>query len=119
MPSTLSKRIGEINAELTALLSAAQSAVSEQTVFTADQVLALSRPVSEMAPILAAAKLHPQIPEIEAQLATYKQLLRQLQPTLDQLRDMLLLKRAQLYSGQTQVQAVSRWATALNATHEP
>ncbi len=115
MPSALTKRIDEINAELAILISATKSALSAQSVFTVDQLRALSRPISEMAPILATPK-QPQNPQIEAQLKTYKALLRELQPILASLCTMLVAKRSQLHSSQTQLQAVSDWATALSTT---
>jgi hypothetical protein len=118
MPSALSKKVDEINAELATLISSAQSVLTAEAVFTVEEVRALSRPISEMAPILAAAKQPPQDPQIEAQLKRYKAQLRELQPILDRLCTMLVAKRSHLYSGQSQLKAVSNWAAALSTTNE-
>ncbi len=118
MPSALSRRLDEINAELATLISATRSALSAETVFTVDHVRALSRPISEMAPILAAAKQRPQDPQIETQLTIYKTQLRELRPILDRLCTMLVAKRSQISAGQAQLQAAAHWATVLSNTNE-
>ncbi len=101
--AALTTRIRDINAHLAALLPATQSALAGDSTFTVDELRALSRPISEMAPILAGAKL------------TH---LRNLQPTLERLRQMLLAQRSQLASNQAQLQAVSNWATALSTIQQ-
>jgi hypothetical protein len=71
-----------------------------------------------MAPILAAAKL-TQDPQVTAQIQTYKAHLRNLQLTLERLRQMLLAQRSQLATNQAQLKAVSNWAAALSTTQHP
>jgi len=120
MPSAaLTTRICEINTQLAALLPATQSALAGDSIFTVDELRALSLPISEMAPILAAANLAPQDPQVTAQLQIYKTHLRNLQPTLERLRQILLAQRSQLATNQAQLQAVSNWATALSNTQHP
>jgi len=116
--AALITRICEINAQLAALLPAAQSALAGESTFTVDELRALSRPISEMAPILAAANLAPQDPQVTAQVQIYKTHLRNLQPTLERLRQMLLAQRSQLASNQAQLKAVSNWAAALSTTQQ-
>lgn len=118
MPSSVSARIDVINAELAALLPRTHAAISGGISFNVEQVRALSRPISEMALILAATKSTPRDPQFDAQLRTYKSLLRELQPLLDQLHRMLLSRRDQIASGQSQLQAVSHWANALSNTSD-
>jgi len=115
---TLTTKIRDINAHLAALLPTTQSALAGDSIFTVDELRALSLPISEMAPILAAAKLAPQDPQVTAQLQNYKTHLRNLQPTLERLRQMLLAQRSQLASNQAQLQAVSNWAAALSTTQQ-
>src|SRR5712671_6866326 len=114
----LDKKIREINTQLAALLPATQSALAGESLFTVDELRALSRPISEMAPILAAAKL-TQDPQVTAQIQTYKAHLRNLQPTLERLRQMLLAQRSQLATNQAQLKAASNWAAALSNTQHP
>src|SRR5712672_4181897 len=115
--AALTTRIRDINSHLAALLPATQSALAGDSTFTVDELRALSRPISEMAPILAAAKL-TQDPQVTAQIQTYKAHLRNLQPTLERLRQMLLAQRSQLASNQAQLKAASNWATALSSTQQ-
>jgi hypothetical protein len=62
-----------------------------------EQVRVLSASIQEMAPMIArAAELRTVEPELAAQLDLYKSQLRELQTTLDQIRLMLLTKRAQM-----------------------
>src|SRR6267154_339400 len=117
--AALTTRIRDSNAHLAALLPATQSALAGYSISTVDELSALSRPISEMAPILGATKLAPQDPQVTAQLQIYKTHLRNLQPTLERLRQMLLAKRSQLASNQAQLQAVSNWAAALSTTRHP
>ena len=116
--AALNKKIREINGQLATLVPATQSALAGESTFTVDELRALSRPISEMAPILAAAKLTPQDAQVTAQLQTYKAHLRNLQPTLERLRQMLLAQRSQLSSNQAQLKAVSNWAAALSTTQQ-
>ena len=110
-------RICEINAHLAALLPATQSALAGESTFSVDELRALSGPISEMAPILTAAKL-TQDPQVTAQIQTYKAHLRNLQPTLERLRQMLLAQRSQLATNQAQLKAASNWAAALSSTQQ-
>jgi hypothetical protein len=116
--AALITRICEINAQLAALLPATQSALAEESAFSVDELRALSRPISEMAPILAAAKQPPQDPQVTAQIQIYKAHLRNLQPTLERLRQMLLAQRSQLATNQAQLKAASNWAAALSSTQQ-
>jgi len=116
--AALITRICEINAQLAALLPATQSALAGESTFSVDELRALSSPISEMAPILTAAKL-TQDPQVTAQIQTYKAHLRNLQPTLERLRQMLLAQRSQLASNQAHLKAASDWAVALSTTQHP
>ena len=117
--AALAARIGDINAHLAALLPATQSALAGGSIFTVDELRALSLPISEMAPILAATKLAPQDLQVTALLQIYKTHLRNLQPTLERLRQMLLAQRSQLASNQAHLKAASNWAAALSTTQQP
>jgi hypothetical protein len=117
--AALTTRIRDINAHLAALLPGAQSALAGDSIFTVDELRSLALPISEMAPILAAANLAPQDPQVTAQLQTYKAHLRNLQPTLERLRQMLLALRSQLASNQAHLKAASDWAAALSTTQHP
>ena len=117
--AALTTRIRDINAQLAALLPATQSALAGDSILTVDELRALSLPISEMAPILAATKLAPQDPQVATQLQTYKAHLRNLQPTLERLHQILLTQRSQLSNNQAHLKAVSNWATALSITHHP
>jgi len=115
---TLTTKIRDINAHLAALLPTTQSALAGDSIFTVDELRALSLPISEMAPILAAANLAPQDPQVTAQVQIYKMHLRNLQPILESLRQVLLAQRSQLSNNQAQLKAVSDWAAALSTTQQ-
>jgi len=67
--------------------------------------------------LLAAAKL-TQDPQVTTQVQIYKTHLRNLQPILERLRQMLLAQRSQLATNQAQLKAASNWAAALSTTQQ-
>jgi hypothetical protein len=114
---SLRQKIDTINARIQALNADTQLALRGEREFGVEQVRVLATSIQEMAPVTArAAELRTLEPELTAQLELYKSQLRELQITLDQIRLMLLTKRAQLLTRGGQLEAVSKWAGALQQT---
>jgi hypothetical protein len=117
MSVSLREKIDTINARIQALNAHTQLALRGEREFGAEQVRELSTAIQETASVTArAAELRTGEPELAAQLELYKSQLRELHVTLDQIRLMLLTKRAQLLTRGGQLEAVSKWAGTLQQT---
>ena len=117
MSMSLRQKIDAINVRIQAQHADTRLALRGERDFGVEQVLALSASIEEMAPMVAQTKqLRPPEPELAAQVERYKSQLRELQITLDQIRLMLLTKRAQMLTRGGQLEAVSKWAGAFQQT---
>jgi hypothetical protein len=115
--SALCDKIGDINAQLAAMLADTKRALAGEREFGAEQVRSLSEPIAAMALVMErAAELRKLHPEIAGPLDLYKSQLNELQTTLEQVRMMLLARRSQMDAGRVQLEAVSQWANALGHT---
>ena len=117
MGSVALQTVARVSARLEGLLAETRRALAGVSEFDVNHVRALSACVREMAPlIMQSEELRDAEPEFCSALAQYKKQLTELSTALDQARVMLLAKRTQLDAGHTQLNAVSRWATALQST---
>ncbi len=117
MDSALCGKIGDINAQLAAMLADTKRALAGEREFGVEQVRSLSEPIAAMALVMErAAELRKLHPEIAGPLDLYKSQLSELQTTLEQVRMMLLARRSQIDAGRAQLEAVSQWANALGHT---
>src|SRR3982074_2458223 len=117
MSMSLRQKIDAINVRIQALHADTRLALRGEREFGVEQVLALSASIQEMAPIIAhTTELRTVEPQLAARLESYKSQLRELQTTLDQIRLMLLTKRAQMLTRGGQLEAVSKWAGTLQQT---
>jgi tetrahydromethanopterin S-methyltransferase subunit F len=117
MSMSLRQKIDAINVRIQSLHADTQLALRGERDFGVEQVLALSASIQEMAPIIAhTTELRAVEPELATRLESYKSQLRELQTTLDQIRLMLLTKRNQMLTRDGQLEAVSKWAGALQQT---
>jgi hypothetical protein len=115
--SALYGKIGNINAQLAAMLADTKRALAGEREFGVEQVRSLSEPIAAMALVMErAAELRKLHPEIAGPLDLYKSQLSELQTTLEQVRMMLLARRSQMDAGRVQLEAVSQWANALGHT---
>jgi hypothetical protein len=115
--SALCGKIGDINAQLAAMLADTKRALAGEREFGVEQVRSLSEPIAAMALVMErAAELRKLHPEIAGPLDLYKSQLSELQTTLEQVRMMLLARRSQIDAGRAQLEAVSQWANALGHT---
>jgi hypothetical protein len=117
MSMSLRQKIDAINVRIQGLHADTRLALRGEREFGVEHVLALSASIQEMAPIIAHTTESRTVePELAARLESYKSQLRELQTTLDQIRLMLLTKRAQMLTRGGQLEAVSKWAGALQQT---
>lgn len=113
MSGALREKIAAVNARVGVLLEESWGALRGERNFGPEQVRALALPVSEMAPIMKRAKeLAAQHPEIEGELAIYKQHLAELHTALEHVRMMLIARRGRMEEARKHFDAVSRWAAA-------
>lgn len=110
-------RIASVNAALSSLLGDARDSLSGRREFTIETVRAIAALVSEMAPILPRAKeFRSTQPEIASYLDIYVALAGELHGVLENVRIMLVARRAAVESGREQLRAVSQWAATFQQT---
>jgi|SRR5690242_6269349 len=113
----LEDRIASINTALSNLLRDAKDSLSGRKEFTIETVRAIAVLVSEMAPIVPRAKeFRSTQPETASHLDTYVGLAGELHSVLENVRVMLVARRAAVESGQEQLRAVSQWAATFQQT---
>lgn len=113
MGGAIKEKIRATNTRLAFLLEETRRALRGERNFGPEQVRAISQPVTEMAPLLAGAKeLTAEEPELEPEIARYKEQLRELHTALEQVRMMMMANRGQVEQARQQLDAVSRWADA-------
>jgi hypothetical protein len=117
MEVSLLDRISDVNAKLRALLFRAREALAGRFNFGVEEVRAIVEPVEQMAPIVdQAEQLRTLQPDLDGELKAYGANLGELQTTLDQVRFMLIARRANLASARGHMEAVVQWAAALRQT---
>ena len=115
--SALSVRVHAVNAKLASMISRMREALAGRQNFQAEDVRELSEPVSEMEPILAEAKrLRTLQPDLDGELEAYTGNLGEAQKALEQLRFMLLARRANLDAMRSHIETVGYWAAAYRQT---
>ena len=113
MAGAIKERIKATNARVAFLLEETRRALRGERNFGPEQVRAISQPVAEMAPLLTDAKrLTAQEPDLEPEIARYKEQLLELHTALEQVRMMLMANRGGVERARQQLDAVSRWADA-------
>jgi hypothetical protein len=115
--SALSVRVHAVNAKLASMISRMREALAGRQNFQPEDVRELSEPVAEMEPILAEAKrLRTLQPDLDGELEAYTGNLGEAQKALEQLRFMLLARRANLDAMRSHIETVGYWAAAYRQT---
>jgi len=116
MAST-AERVRGANAAVRALLGRAREALAGRCDFSIQEVRAIAEPVAQMAPIIEQRQhLRTIEPDLDGQLEAYAATLGELQTTLEQVRFMLLARRAQMAATRAHLQTFGLWAAALRQT---
>jgi hypothetical protein len=106
-----------VNAKLRTLLQATRDALGGRQNFSVEDVRAIAAPVAQMQPIVEEATRRITIqPEVGDELQAYAGNLAELQVVLQQMRIMLLTRRANLEALRGHLQTVGLWAEALRQT---
>lgn len=117
MPGELREKIADVNSRIFALLIETRQALKGEKVFGVEQVRELSKPITEMTPVMARAEeLRALQPEIAEELDLYKIHLIDLQTALEQVRMMLIAYRSQMESHRAHLDAVSQWTKRFSHT---
>lgn len=117
MSSPLTDKIASANSTIAPLLADARLSLTGQKNFDVDLVRAIAEPVSQMRPVMARAKeLRLLQPEIEGELDVYTSQITELREVLENVRMMLLARRASLEATRSQLAAVGFFTDALSRT---
>ena len=114
---SLQSKIGRVNETLLPLIADSRLALRGERGFGVEMVRGLAAIIGEMDPIMSNAReLRASHPEIARDLDTYVEQATGLKTLLEQLRVMLLARRAELENDRAHMQAVARWASAFQST---
>jgi len=114
---SLQSKIGRVNETLRPLIADARLALRGERGFGVDMVRALAAVLGEMDPIMSNAReFRFNHPEIARDLDAYVAQATDLKTLLEQLRVMLLARRAELENDRAHMQAVAHWASAFQST---
>ena len=117
MIDSLEHKIANVNARLSTLLADSRSALRGEHDFGVDTVRILSTTIREMDPIMSAQReLRRTQPHIATELDRYVSQVTELKSVLEQIRVMLISRRATLDNNRAHMETVSRWATAFQST---
>ena len=117
MDESILNRVRSANDRLRSLVDLMRGALAGRCQFGVEEMRAISAPLSEMSPLIADAKRLRKIqPELDGAFEAYAETLSDVQTSLDQVRFMLLARRAQIDSMRGHLQTVGRWAETLGQT---
>jgi hypothetical protein len=117
MEGSVVDRVRGANMKLRALLFHTREALAGRGNFTSDHVRAIADPVSRMAPIVAEAnRLRTIHPDLDGELEAYAGNLNEMQTALEQMRFMLIARRASLEAMRGHVETLGMWTAALRST---
>jgi len=117
MIEPLKTKLGRVNQALRPLIADSRLALRGERDFGVEMVRALAATVGEMDPIMSNARqFRMEHPELAKDLDAYVDQATELRSLLEQLRVMLAMKRLSLHKDSAHMQAVSRWASALETT---
>ena len=105
------------NVKLRTLLERTRDALGGRQSFSVEDVRAISAPVAQMQPIVEEAKDRLTVqPEVQGELQAYAGNLAELQVVLQQMRVMLLARRANVEALRGHLETVGLWTVALRQT---
>lgn len=110
-------RVRRVNAELALLLRRVGETLAGRSNFALEDVRAIAKPVTDMAPIVSQApRLRAAAPELRDELAIYAQNLGQLNAALERVRFLLLVRSAHMEAQRAHLETVGLWAAAWQKT---
>jgi hypothetical protein len=113
----LRDRVQSANSRVQEILSRARGALEGREDFTAQEIRALSEPLREMREIVSrSADLRATDAALDAELDRYGATLEELQTNLEQVRFMLLARKAHLSATHGHIERVTLWTEALKQT---
>jgi hypothetical protein len=115
--NTLRDRVQSANLRLREILSRAREALEGRQDFTIQEIRALSEPLREMREIVSrSSDLRTADAELDADLKRYGATLEELQTSLEQVRFMLIARKAHLSAAHGHIERVALWTEALKQT---
>ena len=117
MADSLVDQVRRANARLRALVSRTRNALAGRGSFTVTDIRAISEPVTAVKPIVGdAEKLRTIHPELTVELQTYKGNLEEIQTALEQMRVMLIARRAHIEAARGHLATLGMWNATLRLT---
>ena len=114
---SLQSKIGRVNETLRPLIADSRLALKGERDFGVEMVRALAAIIGEMDPIMSNAReLRLQQPEIARDLDAYVEQATDLKSLLEQLRVMLLARKASIENDRQHMQTVARWVKTYQST---
>lgn len=117
MSDSILQRVRGANTKLNSLLLHTREALAGRSTFDAADVRAISEPVGQMGPLIEEAKLlRTSDADLNAQLETYAGNLAEMQVVLEQMRFMLIARRAHIEAMRGHLETLGLWSATLRMT---
>ena len=117
MKPSLLDSVRGANLKLSTMLLRVRDALAGRHNIGVEDIHAIAEPVSQMAPLVAQAKKMRTVqPELDSELEVYAENLGEMEKVLEQMRFMLIARRANLEAMRGHVETVELWATAWRQT---
>jgi len=117
MSDSILQRVRAANAKLQSLLGHTREALAGRSTFDAADVRAISEPVRQIGPLIEQAKmLRTGNADLDAELEAYAGNLADMQKALDQMRFMLLARRAHIEAMRSHLSTLGLWSATLRMT---
>lgn len=117
MADSLVEQVRNTSAKLRALISQTQNSLAGRGDFNVEAVRAIAEPIGAMQPIIDEANsLRTIHPGLDGELETYKGNLGEMQIALEQVRVMLIARRAHIETARGHLATLGMWSTTLRLT---
>ena len=117
MDDSILNRVHSANDQLRSVVDLIGGALAGRCQFGVEDLRAISAPLFDMSPLVADAKrLRKMQPELDGAFDAYAEILSAVHTSLDQIRFVLLARRAQVDLMRGHLETVGRWADTLRQT---
>jgi hypothetical protein len=115
--NALRVRVQSVNSKVREILLCMRGALEGRQDFTVQEIRALSESLREMREIVSrSADLRTADAVLDAELSGYAATLKELQTSLEQVRFMLLARKAHLSAAHGHIERITLWTEALKQT---
>jgi len=117
MKDSIVEYVRNVNEKLRALIARTRDSLGGRGNFDVEDVRAIAEPVGQMQTIVTdAAQLRTIHPDLDGELEAYAGNLGEMQVALDQMRFMLIARRAHIEAMRSHLETLGMWTAAVRLT---